>query len=259
MALTLFCAVDGESNPFSVEVDPTKSVDVLKKAIKTNKSHEFDDIDANKLTLWKVLIPYDSVKKHLKFDLGQLQANEKEKLDPISDTSDVFGQETTKKPAKMISIIVERPPPDNKRKGSEEHRESSKYHRTFSPANETYPGLHYYIEPLLAKVLSKRLLESKFCLVYGHRQSGKSTAMFAALRYLQKQRLEISGFGLATPDVYVVSFKSGIDVDHGIDAFWRSVCQKLHVSNPTLFSLNESTWPSVTFEGFFGSRVHPVQ
>jgi len=111
--------------------------------------------------------------------------------------------------------------------------------------------VHYYIEPPLAKTLSERLLESKFCLVYGHRQSGKSTVIYAAERYLQKQQLEIPGFGLTTPDVYVVSFNAGIDVDNGIDAFWKSVCKKLRASDLKLFSFDESTASSATFEGFF--------
>ncbi|KAF9981863.1 hypothetical protein BGZ65_003500 [Modicella reniformis] len=54
--LTIWCVVDGESTLFSVEVDPTKSVDVLKKDIKKEQSPRFDDIAANELILWKILI-----------------------------------------------------------------------------------------------------------------------------------------------------------------------------------------------------------
>ncbi|KAG0065687.1 hypothetical protein BGZ92_005519 [Podila epicladia] len=44
--LTLFCLVDGEWNPFSVEVDRTKTVDMLKDAIKDKNAIAFTDVDA---------------------------------------------------------------------------------------------------------------------------------------------------------------------------------------------------------------------
>ena len=51
--LTLFCLVDGEatSQAFSVEIDHTKTVDGLKKLIKTEKAPRFDDVAADELTL----------------------------------------------------------------------------------------------------------------------------------------------------------------------------------------------------------------
>ncbi|KAF9577198.1 hypothetical protein BGW38_007752 [Lunasporangiospora selenospora] len=55
--LTLFCLVNGEAS-FSVEIEPTKTVDALKKLIKAEKSPEFDDIAANNLILWRVSIPF---------------------------------------------------------------------------------------------------------------------------------------------------------------------------------------------------------
>ncbi|KAF9342633.1 hypothetical protein BGX26_007146 [Mortierella sp. AD094] len=55
--LTLFCLVDGDSTPFSVDIDASKTVDHLKDAIKLKKPNDFNDIDADKLTLWHVSIP----------------------------------------------------------------------------------------------------------------------------------------------------------------------------------------------------------
>lgn len=55
--LTLFCLVDGEWNPFSVEVDRTKTVDTLKDAIKDKNAIAFADVNAKILTLWSVSIP----------------------------------------------------------------------------------------------------------------------------------------------------------------------------------------------------------
>ncbi|KAF9962757.1 hypothetical protein BGZ73_002633, partial [Actinomortierella ambigua] len=53
--LTLFCLVDGEatSNAFPVKVAPDDSIGSLKDAIKVKKTPEFDDIAADKLTLWR--------------------------------------------------------------------------------------------------------------------------------------------------------------------------------------------------------------
>ncbi|KAG0001405.1 hypothetical protein BGZ65_003520 [Modicella reniformis] len=83
--LTLFCAVDGESGVFPVDITEDRTVSHLKKAIESEKAN-FSNIDADQLILWKVLIPYDSAKQNVKFDLGQLQANDKEKFDdPMSD------------------------------------------------------------------------------------------------------------------------------------------------------------------------------
>ncbi|KFH72875.1 hypothetical protein MVEG_00100 [Podila verticillata NRRL 6337] len=53
--LTLLCLVDGEatSRAFSVDIDRTKSVDHLKKLIKSEKTPRFDDVAADELTLWR--------------------------------------------------------------------------------------------------------------------------------------------------------------------------------------------------------------
>ncbi|KAG0346461.1 hypothetical protein BG005_000735, partial [Podila minutissima] len=52
--LTLFCIVDGKSvsNAFEVEVESAKSVSALKDLIKTKKTNELSDVDADQLTLW---------------------------------------------------------------------------------------------------------------------------------------------------------------------------------------------------------------
>ncbi|KAH7048589.1 hypothetical protein BKA57DRAFT_513495 [Linnemannia elongata] len=105
--LTLFCLVDGEatSNAFSVEIEPTKTVDALKNAIKTKKAPEFDNIAADKLTLWYVLIPVVPANKHKPIVLDDFLEAATE-LDPTDDVADVFSE---KPPKKTIHIIVQRP------------------------------------------------------------------------------------------------------------------------------------------------------
>ncbi|KAI1296061.1 hypothetical protein EDD11_007609 [Mortierella claussenii] len=60
-ALTLVCLVSGEalSNTFSVKISPSESISVLKDLIKSEKTPEYDDIAADRLTLWRVTIPSD--------------------------------------------------------------------------------------------------------------------------------------------------------------------------------------------------------
>ncbi|KAG0276645.1 hypothetical protein BGZ95_007258 [Linnemannia exigua] len=59
--LTLFCIVEGEalSRTFPVEIESSKAIGDLKKLIKTEKANDFQDVDADKLTLWRVSIPDD--------------------------------------------------------------------------------------------------------------------------------------------------------------------------------------------------------
>ncbi|KFH63329.1 hypothetical protein MVEG_10739 [Podila verticillata NRRL 6337] len=59
--LTLFCLIDGEAmfNAFSVKISSGDTVDDLKDLIKAKKTNDFSDLDADKLTLWRVSIPDD--------------------------------------------------------------------------------------------------------------------------------------------------------------------------------------------------------
>jgi len=59
MAYTLFCIVPGDKNLFSVKVDETQTVDELKKAIKSENSHKFENVDAYELTLHQIEINLD--------------------------------------------------------------------------------------------------------------------------------------------------------------------------------------------------------
>ncbi|KAI8597586.1 hypothetical protein EDD21DRAFT_385091 [Dissophora ornata] len=104
--LTLFCVVDSESTPFSVDIDPSKTVDHLKVAIKDKKTNDFGDVDADKLTLWQVSIPLAPLNERKPIILNEFDFAIK--LDPTADVSDVF-KETP--PKKSIQVIVQRPPP----------------------------------------------------------------------------------------------------------------------------------------------------
>ncbi|KAF9301595.1 hypothetical protein BGZ74_006506, partial [Mortierella antarctica] len=101
--LNLFCLVDGEtaSNAFPAKVSLDDTVGDLKKRIKAEKTNDFSDIDADKLTLWKVSMPIVAADKHMVISLDSLDS--KVELLPSDDISDVYGDAPL--PKKTIHII----------------------------------------------------------------------------------------------------------------------------------------------------------
>ncbi|KAF9113079.1 hypothetical protein BGX30_007091, partial [Mortierella sp. GBA39] len=106
--LTLFCLVDGEatSQAFSVDIDQTKTVDHLKKFIKNEIPDTFNGVDAKDLTLWRVSILITRDNSEIPILFNNIAKEEKEKLHPADDLSDIFDE---KPPKKTIHIIVQRP------------------------------------------------------------------------------------------------------------------------------------------------------
>ncbi|KAI9240540.1 MAG: hypothetical protein BYD32DRAFT_151644 [Podila humilis] len=103
--LSLFCLIDGEATPFSVEIDRTKTVDHLKDLIKAKKANTYSDVDADMLMLWRVSIPIDPPNKRKPIVLNEIHSATE--LDPTDDISDVFEDQP---PKKTIHIIIQRPP-----------------------------------------------------------------------------------------------------------------------------------------------------
>ncbi|KAF9545618.1 hypothetical protein EC957_010703 [Mortierella hygrophila] len=104
--LKLFCLVDGESTPnaFPLTIPSSETVGELRKLIKVEKAPEFDDIAADKLTLWSTLIPdRDNDEGPILLDA----TSEKTKLKATTKLSKVF---TSELPDDTIHIIVQRPP-----------------------------------------------------------------------------------------------------------------------------------------------------
>jgi predicted AAA+ superfamily ATPase len=110
--------------------------------------------------------------------------------------------------------------------------------------------LHYYIEPKeTIESLGKYLRSGKFCLLYGHRQSGKTTIIYAIEKWL------VNNFD---KEVYIMDFSSGIIIDGGLETFWKSVCKKLRSLDRNRFSFNEQEEiSSSTFESLFSKLNHP--
>ncbi|KAF9303151.1 hypothetical protein BGZ74_004248 [Mortierella antarctica] len=112
---TLFCLVDEEtpSNAFPVKIELAKTVGHLKKLIKTEKTNNFHDVDANELTLWKVsILVADDDDNELPIIINKIPKSDKKKLKVVKNKiSDVFGNEPDEM---MIHIIVQRPLPEEK-------------------------------------------------------------------------------------------------------------------------------------------------
>jgi len=110
--LTLFCLVDGESTPFPVKIESTETIGGLKKAIKDEKTNDFNDVDADKLTLWRVSIPDDDDDDddRIPIVLDNVNNKDKKKLRETRELSEVF---PAKPPKNTIHVIVQRPPRGN--------------------------------------------------------------------------------------------------------------------------------------------------
>ena len=108
--ISLCCLVDGESTSFEVDIESTRTINCLKRAIKIEMSPRFDDITANDLTLWKVSVPVAPKKERKEISLADVPS--KEELYETDDVSEVFDEQP---PGKTIHIIVLRPPQSNTR------------------------------------------------------------------------------------------------------------------------------------------------
>ncbi|KAF9314251.1 hypothetical protein BG006_003963, partial [Podila minutissima] len=84
------------------------TVDDLKEHVKTKKSPEFDDIAADKLTLWSVSITDDDNDDEIPIVLDNINNKDKKKLRATRGLLEVFPD---KPPKNTIHVIVQRPPP----------------------------------------------------------------------------------------------------------------------------------------------------
>lgn len=76
---------DGPKHIFPVKIAGTESVGALKKAIKIEKQHLLQHVDADNLDLWKVSLPVDeSLKENL------INLFHEESLSPVDGLSSVF-------------------------------------------------------------------------------------------------------------------------------------------------------------------------
>ena len=103
MSITLLCLVKGNTiaNAFPVHIDGNSLVGDLKDAIKAKKAPEFDNFPADRLKLWKVMIPGDQDDQ-----LRNLILQDSDELLAINDIGDYW---PTTPPKKHIHVIVKLP------------------------------------------------------------------------------------------------------------------------------------------------------
>jgi hypothetical protein len=114
--LKLICYVKGEpyKHAFEVKIGKEESVAALKKAIKEEKSPDFDHTPADSLVLWNVSIPYnhtltDDVDTLRLLDDGLPQVSDEliQSLLPVRKLSKIF----SKPPIEEHVHIIVKPPP----------------------------------------------------------------------------------------------------------------------------------------------------
>jgi hypothetical protein len=113
--LTLFCLVDGQSTSFPVEISSDKAVGQLKDAIKTKKPNDLRDVDADKLTLWRVDIPDEEKSFTMNEDKKNVESADgsKHSVEPLAPASKAIGRFFQQPAAEHIHVFVQRPPPGN--------------------------------------------------------------------------------------------------------------------------------------------------
>ena len=100
--MELLCLVEGESASFSVKIEPTKRISVLKDAIKDKTDDVFCGIAARHLVLWRVSIP-------------EVKQGSATTLDTIDDKTELVNEMTRlsqlfpKGPSDNTFILVQRP------------------------------------------------------------------------------------------------------------------------------------------------------
>jgi len=104
--LELNCLVLGDdpNHVFAVEISNAKTVSALKKAIKNEKKHTFQHVDADALVLWNVSVPVD---RSLEENINNFFLANEESLSPVHKLSKVFPDLPEEE---HLHIVVKSPP-----------------------------------------------------------------------------------------------------------------------------------------------------
>ncbi|KAF9429272.1 hypothetical protein BGZ76_001560, partial [Entomortierella beljakovae] len=105
----IYCLQDGvcTSRAFSIKIDPTESIDDLRKIIKSEKANAYNGIDADMLILWKVSVKSTPKRQIILSNLnaeGGAMGKPEEQGDPLMTISDAFG---TGPLGNVISVIFQ--------------------------------------------------------------------------------------------------------------------------------------------------------
>ncbi|KAG9062287.1 hypothetical protein KI688_006619 [Linnemannia hyalina] len=204
--LTLFCLVNGESTPFPLEIDSTKTIGGLKNLIVNgNQALAFRDDAAKDLILWRVSIPV--VPKERK-EISLADIPSKEELDETDDVSDVF-EETP--PKKTIHIIVQRPPLGDLR--ADIKKIADRFFATGSPASDFLDAYVRGEKSLPVTTVDQTVLDEPFVLkatLNYFREKDPSLVSAAERAMLHSDNASVYGGMRETmmPHVFLETFKS---------------------------------------------------
>ena len=112
--------------------------------------------------------------------------------------------------------------------------------KTFATANAVSPSFNYYIDLKdIVEPLVEVLLECRFCLLFGHRQSGKTTATMPTLAYLRSYTYQLDGYDKPGIEISYMTLQNAIDFTRR-SSFWRSFCRTLRANYPQRFQYDNS-------------------
>ncbi|PKK72830.1 hypothetical protein RhiirC2_825065 [Rhizophagus irregularis] len=196
-----------------VKFDDLKISD-LKYLIYNLFDKEINDTKFNykNIGLWKVDIAYDqnymleyvTTKDDIKLKLGG------ELLIPIFLVKKFFENLIQSN----IHVIVQMPAA-----AAAGSHKRLKMNRCFCSSSRLDPENNFYIRPKeLVENLSSRIVEGKFCLFHGHRQSGKMTTAWELKCWIETN---------SKYTVYYLNFNSGIVTNEGLSEFWWFILFKL--------------------------------
>ncbi|GES81921.1 P-loop containing nucleoside triphosphate hydrolase protein [Rhizophagus clarus] len=212
--------------------------------------------DQLKISGLKYLI-YDVIKKHINND----DYNDLNLWKADIAFGDKLKDLTEEQIANNCLIFVQVPVTayTGKRKAEEEYGVIVPKRRFFASVNEAYPDFNFFIEPEVeVEKVVQLLLQRKFTLLLGHRQSGKSTTCHAILRWFRNhpEKIREAGFDPQELDIRIVTFDATVNTEEPT-VFWESICKKLRNIDRKLFNFDPAEkCTSITFQGFFSKRYH---
>ena len=103
MMLLLNCYLLGDDpyQIFSVEIEETKTVGILKSLIKEKNAPQFNHIVASKLKIWRVDLPVPNFLQSLE----KIKLDDTNSLSPVDDLSEVFLAPDRKR----VHVIIQSP------------------------------------------------------------------------------------------------------------------------------------------------------
>ncbi|CAB4463174.1 uncharacterized protein OCT59_015317 [Rhizophagus irregularis] len=183
--------------------------------------------DSDRLNLWKV----DVSKSRIGSTEDEIRELGGVSMEPECNFKKYFEADYGPTENNIHIIAVIQTTYTGKRNLDDSDDRKRKRHRTFAPSNRVHDDINYFIEPKEAvERLGNFLRDGKFCLLCGHRQSGKTTTAYAIEEWLLTN---------CDKDVYVMNLNNGIVINDGPEKFWWSICCQLESLDKNRFSFDK--------------------